>query len=105
MTGFRGWTENAEVVDPLTPETLRELVTHAQEFVSMDNPSRGEHFFAQAARTGPERWQVEVRLGAAGRPLQTVDVNGDAAFDILRSWAAGDGWWEDAFSWTPLPSG
>jgi hypothetical protein len=105
MTGFRGWTENAEIVDPLTPESLRELVLEAQEFVVMDNPSWGRQFFAQAARTGPERWQVEVRLGAPGRHLRTVDVNSDAAFDILRSWAAGDGWWEDAFSWTPLPTG
>lgn len=104
MTGFRGWTEDVEVIDPLTPETLRELVSTAQDFVRVDHPSRGGEFSAQATRTGPERWQVEVRLDRPDRHVQTVDVNGDAAFDILRSWAAGDGWWEDAFSWTPLPS-
>ena len=32
--------------------------------------------------------------------LWTEAANTDAAFDILRSWAAGDGWWEEAFSWT-----
>jgi hypothetical protein len=104
MTGFRGWTENTEVVEPLTPESLRELLNTAEEFVVMDNPSWGEQFFAQALRTSPEHWQVEIRLGSKDRHLHTVDVNGDAAFDILRSWAAADGWWEDAFTWTPLPS-
>ena len=27
--------------------------------------------------------------------------NTDAAFDALRSWAADDGWWLEAFTWTP----
>jgi len=104
MTGFRGWTENAEVIDPLTPETLRELVSTAQEFVVVDNPAWGKRFSARARRSGPERWQVEVRTESADRDLRTVGVNGDAAFDILRSWAAGDGWWRDAFIWDPLPT-
>jgi hypothetical protein len=27
--------------------------------------------------------------------------NTDAAFDLLRSWAADDGWWAEAFRWRP----
>ncbi|HEY5822554.1 MAG TPA: hypothetical protein VIT20_11300 [Propionibacteriaceae bacterium] len=104
MTGFRGWTEDDQIVDPLTPQTLRPLLLAAVEFVIVDNPGWGPEFFAQAARSGSEHWQVEVRLGSESRHLQTFDVNTDAAFDIIRSWAAGDGWWEDAFTWTLLPT-
>jgi len=30
--------------------------------------------------------------------------NGDAAFDALRSWAADDDWWLEAFTWRPEES-
>lgn len=102
MTRFRGWTETEQIMDPLTPETLRPLLLTATEFVVLDNPDWGEQFYAQALRTGPELWQVEVRLGGDARHYQTYNVNTDAAFDILRSWAAADGWWQEAFTWTPL---
>jgi len=34
--------------------------------------------------------------------MATEVPNTDAAFDLLRSWAADDGWWRDAFSWRPV---
>jgi hypothetical protein len=49
---------------------------------------------------GVERWSVLVH--AAGSAALVAEVpNTDAAFDLLRSWAADDGWWAEAFSWQP----
>lgn len=102
MTGFRGWTENGQIIDDLTPETLRPLLLSASTFVEVDHPGRGADVAARADKTGPGRWQVQLSPNDGGRPVRTDEVNTDAAFDILRSWAAGDDWWRDAFSWTPL---
>lgn len=101
MTGFRGWNETERVVDPLTPETLRPMLLGASEFVVVDNPSWGAGSTARATRTDAERWVIEITAEAT-ESLRATNVNSDAAFDILRSWAAGDEWWRDAFSWSPL---
>jgi hypothetical protein len=97
VTGFVGRSDNDQVVDPLTPESLRELLLAARELVVVEDRTRGHHFFAQALRLSAEIWRVEVHADDGG--LWTEAANTDAAFDILRSWAAADGWWEDAFSW------
>jgi hypothetical protein len=98
VTGFVGRSDNDQAVDPLTPEALRELLLAARELVLVEDRTRGDHFFAQALRLNEEIWRVEVHADDGG--LWTEAANTDAAFDILRSWAAGDGWWEGAFSWT-----
>jgi hypothetical protein len=43
-----------------------------------------------------------VVTAAGTSPLQATVPNTDAAFDALRSWAADDGWWQDAFRWAPV---
>ena len=62
----------------------------------------GRPVYAQALRFDDGAWRIELHLGDPGRHICTDAPNTDAAFDILRSWAAADGWWEQAFRWEPL---
>ena len=68
----------------------------------VENPALGPDVFAQAARIDGESWRVEVRPGGGEVQLGTTAANTDAVFDILRSWAAADDWWQEAFSWEPV---
>ena len=99
MSGFTGRADGGQEVQDLTPESLRELLLNAAEFVIVENPDWGSEYFAQAARLDHEAWRVEVRSGTPDRHIGTTATNTDAAFDILRSWAAVDGWWQEAFHW------
>lgn len=99
MSGFTGRADGGRAVQDLTPESLRELLHDATEFVLVENEEWGPEYFAQAARLDHEAWRVEVRSGTADRHIGTTAANTDAAFDILRSWAAVDGWWQEAFHW------
>lgn len=102
MTGFLGRADGGPTVDDLTPESLRELLQHAAESVIVENPGWGAEHFAQAARLPAEAWRVEIRDGGPERHVGTTAANTDAVFDILRSWAAADGWWQEAFGWEPV---
>ena len=102
MSGFVGRDDSGHEVPGLTPESLRLLLQDASEFVIVENPGWGAEFYAQAARSGAEGWRVEVRSGGPHQHVGTAAANTDAAFDILRSWAAADGWWQNAFSWEPV---
>ena len=57
------------------------------------------------ARVEPQpdgSWLVRIREDQDGERVLTGGApNTDAVYDLLRSWAAGDGWWQEAFSWDP----
>nr|WP_294691258.1 hypothetical protein [uncultured Friedmanniella sp.] len=98
MTGFRGSNDAGQVADPLTPESLRPLLWEAPESVLVERVGDGSGGIALARRLPDGRWSVE--LGSGYAATLAVEVpNTDAAFDALRSWAADDGWWQEAFSW------
>ncbi len=100
MANFRALTEDGQSVEDITPATLRPLLTAESGTVIMEGPS-GQVARASSAEEG--RWRIEVAATAeAPREVATVP-NADAAFDTLRSWAAGDNWWREAFSWSPVP--
>ena len=97
MTGFRGTDDAGRLAEPLTPETLRPLLLEAAASVraeSVDDPG----LWAVARREAGGRWSLEVH-GDDQAPLTALIPNTDAAFDALRSWAADDGWWREAFTW------
>lgn len=96
---FRATDASGIVADNLTPETLRPLLDTVAEFVIVDNPDWGDQYYAQALAQPDGSWHVEVRSGGPDRHVSTTAPNTDATFDILRSWAAGDGWWQQAFEW------
>ena len=103
MTGYVGRADGSPGVADLTPESLRILLLEATSAVEVDGQEPGVG--ARATRTDGEAWRVEVRTGGSepgGSELRrTVAVNTEATFDLLRSWAADDGWWLEAFSWEP----
>ncbi len=100
MTGFRGWSEPHAVVDPLTPESLRELLLSTPERVVVEQVADPGSGRAEAVRREDGRWRVQV--SATEGTLSATTANADATFDALRSWAAGDDWWREAFSWEPV---
>ena len=104
MTGFRGSDDTGRVADPLTPESLRPLLWEAPASVLVEavaDPATR----VLASRAPAGRWRVEVDT-AGGDPVAATVPNTDAAFDALRSWAADDGWWLEAFTWSPAgPAG
>ena len=102
MTGFRGVGGSGRVIEDLTPETLRELLNETESFVRVEDRRDSSESFGEARRSEPGAWRVVVSDRAAGGLIQTTARNADAVFDILRSWAAGDGWWEEAFAWDPV---
>jgi hypothetical protein len=99
MTGFRGADDAGRQAEPLVPENLQPLLAGAPGWVrveSVDDP----RLRAEARREDGDRWTLEVQP-AGGSPLTARVPNTDAAFDALRSWAADDGWWREAFTWQP----
>ena len=101
MTGFRGSDDLGRVADPLTPESLRPLLWEAETSVVVERVADGPAAQARATRAPGGRWALQV--GGAGQdPVVATVPNTDAAFDALRSWAADDGWWLEAFSWAPV---
>lgn len=92
-----------QVIEDVKPLTLRPLLTSQAESptVLLDG-SDGRT--ARADRTEAGRWRIELVPEAGGRPLTATMPNGDAAFDALRSWAADDDWWLEAFTWRPEES-
>jgi hypothetical protein len=88
------------VADPLHPENLRTLLEQAPAFVLVESPAGAS---ARAERLGAERWSVLVRPAGSAEATVAEVPNTDAAFDLLRSWVADDGWWAEAFSWRPVP--
>jgi hypothetical protein len=98
VDALRGTDDAGRLADPLNPENLRTLLRQAQAFVLVEAPDGAS---ARAERVGAERWSVLLRpaASAAGRAAEVP--NTDAAFDLLRSWAADDGWWAEAFRWRP----
>lgn len=54
---------------------------------------------ARAVAVDGGRWRLELSDPAIVATL----LNGDAAFDALRSWLADDDWWREAITWSPLP--
>ena len=101
MTGFRGTDDAGRVADPLTPETLRPLLWDARESVLVERVVGAPAGSALARRVAGGRWSIEVRSASAAALVGEVP-NNDAAFDALRSWAADDGWWQEAFHWRPI---
>jgi len=106
VTGFRGSDDRGRVADPLTPENLRPLLWEAQTSVVVERVGDGPAAQARATRAPGGRWTMRVDVmtgaGAGQEPLAATVPNTDAAFDALRSWAADDGWWREAFTWTPV---
>jgi hypothetical protein len=99
VEALRGTDDSGRVADPLHPENLRSLLQQAPAFVLVETPAG---LSARAERVGVERWSVLVRR--VGSTALVAEVpNTDAAFDLLRSWAADDGWWAEAFSWRQVP--
>ena len=99
MTGFRGTDDAGRQAEPLTPEALRPLLAEASAWVraeSVEDP----RVRAEARREPGGRWTLQVQ-GVTGAPSSARVPNTDAAFDALRSWAADDGWWREAFTWSP----
>ena len=103
MTELRGVDDSGRVADPLTPETLRPLLQEAQVSVLVESRSDPSAARALATRVDRGRWRVRVRSGGGDTLVATVP-NTDAAFDALRSWAADDGWWLEAFTWSAADS-
>ena len=101
MTGFRGVDGSGRVIEDLTPETLRDMLTETENLIRVEDRRSGSKDFGEARRSGPGTWRVVVSNQAGGL-VATTAGNADAVFDILRSWAAGDGWWEEAFAWQPV---
>jgi len=97
VEALRGTDDSGRVADPLHPENLRSLLEQAVASVLVETP---EGAAARAERIGVERWSVLVRSTGSAALVAEVP-NTDAAFDLLRSWAADDGWWAEAFSWRP----
>lgn len=105
VSGFRGSDDAGRTVEDLTPANLRELLRTAEQYVVVENPGWGAEFSGRAQRLGDSgAWRVEIRSGPAWH-LATTAANVDATFDILRSWAAADGWWQEAFVWRPVDAG
>ena len=100
MRALRGTDDTGRLADPLHPENLRDLLTQAPASVVLDDEGPGPA--ARAERVGAERWRVEVRSPGRTDRLVTEVPNTDAAFDVLRSWAADDGWWQEVFLWRPV---
>lgn len=99
MSGYRGTDDAGRVDDPLTPEGLRPLLWEASGSVlveRVDDPSAR----VLARRLSGGRWSLQVHA-TGGADLVAEVPNTDAAFDALRSWAAEDGWWVEAFTWRP----
>jgi hypothetical protein len=96
VEALRGTDDSGRVADPLHPENLRSLLEQAAASVLVETPGGA----ARAERVGAERWSVQVRSAESAALVAEVP-NTDAAFDLLRSWAADDGWWAEAFSWRP----
>ncbi len=96
-------------IDSVTPETLHPLLLElaagqdTDRFLLLTDSSRREGDDARARPTTDGRWRVRIRRGSLDR-IATAP-NADAAFDLLRSWAADDGWWAEAFDWAPTESG
>ena len=117
MSNFRATDASGRVIDPATPESLRPMLVELAadevpgQFLLLSEVERSEversgsgvpgMAEARATPTGGGRWLLQVSRGPAER-LVAVAPNTDATFDVLRSWAADDGWWAEAFSWTPL---
>ncbi len=100
MANFRARSEDGQTIEDVTPVTLRPLLNAASGTVIMEGPA-GQ--LARASSAADGRWRIEV-TAAADAPREAATVpNADAAFDTLRSWAADDGWWREAFSWSPVP--
>jgi hypothetical protein len=95
VEALRGTDDSGRVADPLHPENLRSLLEQAAAAVLIETPGGAA---ARAERVGVERWSVLVRSAESAALVAEVP-NTDAAFDLLRSWAADDGWWAEAFSW------
>ena len=102
MSPFRGTDDAGRVAEPLGPENLRGLLQQAPTFVVVQSASWGPDHVTQASREDGERWRLEVRSGGPQRHVFSYAPNTDAAFDMVRSWCAADGWWQDAFTWEPL---
>jgi hypothetical protein len=100
VTGFRGTDDAGRVADPLTPESLRPLLWEAQTSVLVERVTDAAAPQARATRVPGGRWALEVG-SADGEWLVATVPNTDAAFDALRSWAAEDGWYLEAFSFVP----
>ena len=98
MTGYVGRADDRTLVQDLTPESLRTLLLEATSSVEIDVADRGRGVGARADRTEGEAWRVEIRGGGPAR-RRTTAANTEATFDLLRSWAADDGWWLEAFGW------
>ena len=99
---FRATGPTGQLTNDLTPETLRPLLDGAEEFVIVENTDWGDQHYAQATVNPDRSWQVTIRSGGSDKHIATSAPNTDATFDILRSWAAADGWWQNAFSWEPV---
>jgi hypothetical protein len=99
VDALRGTDDAGQVADPLHPENLRTLLEQARAFVLIEGPAGAS---ARAERLGVERWSVLVRPAGAEAATTAEVPNTDAAFDLLRSWAADDGWWAEAFRWRPV---
>ncbi|GAB3761653.1 hypothetical protein [Microlunatus parietis] len=100
MANFRATTGDGRVIEEITPETLRPLLTGGAGSVIMEGPD-GRVARAESADDG--RWMIKITPGQDAPSEAATVPNGDAAFDALRSWAADDDWWREAFTWTPLP--
>ncbi|MGI8458065.1 MAG: hypothetical protein ACR2LI_08130 [Propionibacteriaceae bacterium] len=99
MTSLKAQRDGADLTELATPLQLAELLHTATEFVVVE---RGTGAFAQAAVSG-RHWVVEVvDQPELRRGVRADAPNTDAAYDLLRSWCTGDGWWAEAVTWRPF---
>ena len=98
MSTFRGTDDSGRVAEPLDPENLRELLQQARSSVVVESAAGRPDHATEARREDAERWRLEVRSGPERR-LVALAPNTDATFDMIRSWCADDGWWQEAFPW------
>lgn len=103
-------------IDPVAPESLRPFLIeradgsaggvelHAVDVRLEDGRTVGG--FARIEPQSDTGWLVRIEDAPdhAQPTLTSVAPNTDAVYDLLRSWAAGDGWWREAFSWEPHPA-
>ncbi|MBA8794286.1 hypothetical protein FHX74_001905 [Friedmanniella endophytica] len=93
------------VVDPVLPESLhpflldragtpgeRVALTEHEDGADSAEPRRSA--VAEPEPDGGWRVRVDHDGGIVARA-----VNTDAVYDLLRSWAADDDWWLEAFGW------
>ncbi len=120
-THLQARDDRGALVDPVSPESLRPFLLERAdgragtvEVRAVDVSFEDGRTLTGSARATPDPaggWTVSIATTAldpssVGNGTGGIDdrsearaPNTDAVYDLLRSWAADDGWWQEAFSW------